>query len=432
MNNALRILPAFARSRAGNFSVSFALSAIAIMGAAGASLDYSRIYQARAGMATALDAAVMATAAALNEKDMTPEEIEENVVSFIAANMAESNPAKEVYKVSDVTVDYTTQQVTARISADVPMTMMGVLGWKVMPVSIASATQFGTNLSEVAMTFDVTGSMSGSKLSALKTAAKEGISILLDVNTPTRKRLRVSAIPYAAAVNAGPLKPYTFVQTASYTGEPPKLGDTYTASPDGCASERVGLQQFSDASPAIATVNRDSRITNCPGVSVQLLTADEALLEDAVNKLQASGTTAGQIGIQWAWYTLAPEWAAYMPVESQPGPYGTQLRKYAIIMTDGEFNTAYADVKTSQSVSSQPAKSMKYAVSLCDNMKKKGIQIFTVGFDLKEKTATDTLKQCASPAEGGVQYFYSAKTGAELIEVYKIIAQRIKTVRLLK
>jgi Flp pilus assembly protein TadG len=432
MIKALRILPVFARSPAGNFSVTFALSAIAIMGVAGASLDYSRIYQARAGMATALDAAVMATAAALNEKDMTQAEVEENVSSFIAANMAESNPAMDVYKVSDVAVDYSTQQVTARISADVPMSMMGVLGWKVMPVSIASATQFGTNLSEVAMTFDVTGSMSGAKLTALKTAAKEGIAILLDVNTPTRKRLRVSAIPYASAVNAGPLKPYTFAQNASYTGEPPKIGDKFKPSPDGCASERVGLEQFSDAGPAIATVNRDSRITGCPAVSVQLLTADEALLADAVNKLQASGTTAGQIGIQWAWYTIAPEWASYMPAESQPGPYGTQLRKYAIIMTDGEFNTAYADVKTSQSVSSQSAKSMKYAISLCDNMKKKGIQIFTVGFDLKEKTAIDTLKLCASPAEGGIQYFYSAKTGAELVEVYKIIAQRIKTVRLVK
>ena len=165
---------------------------------------------------------------------------------------------------------------------------------------------------------------------------------------------------------------------------------------------------------------------------MQLLTADQALLSSAVNKLQASGTTAGQIGIQWAWYTLAPEWAAYMPDKSKPGDYGKQLAKYAIIMTDGEFNTAYANVKTTQTVSNQPVKSMNYALSLCDNMKKKGIQIFTVGFDLKEKTATDTLKACASPAQGGVQYFYSAKTGAELIEAYKIIAQRIKTVRLVK
>jgi Flp pilus assembly protein TadG len=432
MNASFPLLPAFARNTAGNFAVTFALSAIAIMGAAGASLDYSRIYQAQAGMATALDAAVMATASALNEKDMTQDEIATYVDAFVSANMDDSNPAKPVYKISDIAIDYTTQQVSARISADVPMTLMGVLGWKLMPVSIASATQFGTNLSEVAMTFDVTGSMSGSKLASLKTAAKEGISILLEVNTPTRKRLRVSAIPYAAAVNAGPLKPYTFVQNASFKGEPPKIGDSYKPSPDGCASERVGLEQFSDASPAVATVSRDSRVSNCPAVTVQLLTADEALLSDAVNKLQASGTTAGQIGIQWAWYTIAPEWASYMPAESQPGPYGAQLRKYAIIMTDGEFNTAYADVKTNQSVSSQNLKSMTYAVSLCENMKKKGIQIFTVGFDLKEKAAIDTLKQCASPAEGGVQYFYSAKTGAELVEVYKIIAQRIKTVRLLK
>jgi Flp pilus assembly protein TadG len=157
MNTSFPLLPAFARNTAGNFAVTFALSAIAIMGAAGASLDYSRIYQAQAGMATALDAAVMATASALNEKDMTQDEIATYVDAFVSANMDDSNPAKPVYKISDIAIDYTTQQVSARISADVPMTLMGVLGWKLMPVSIASATQFGTNLSEVAMTFDVTG-----------------------------------------------------------------------------------------------------------------------------------------------------------------------------------------------------------------------------------------------------------------------------------
>ncbi len=73
---------------------------------------------------------------------------------------------------------------------------------------------------------------------------------------------------------------------------------------------------------------------------------------------------------------------------------------------------------------------MTYAKALCKNMKDAGIEIFTVGFDLKQKNAIDTLKECASPAQGGVQYFYSAKTGDELVEAYRIIAQRIKTVRL--
>jgi Flp pilus assembly protein TadG len=432
MSKHVRRVPAFSRNSSGNFTVTFALMAVALMGAAGSAIDYSRIYLSRNGMATALDSAVMAVAAELNEKDMTESEIVSYVDAFVSSNMDAGNPVAEVYKLTDIAVDYTNQQVSARISADVPMTLLGVLGWKVMPVSLASATQFGTNLSEVAMTFDVTGSMAGSKLVSLKKAANEGIGILLDVNTPTRSRLKVSVVPYAEAVNAGPLKTYVFAEPAGYTGPNPALGDTYPVAADGCSTERKGDQQFTDAGPDRSVVNRDPRLKACPGVAVQPLTASETLLSSAVDKLRASGTTAGQIGIQWAWYTISPEWAPYFPDESKPGPYGTQLRKYAIIMTDGEFNTAYAGVGARQSVSSQSAKSMEYAVNLCTEMKEAGIEVFTVGFDLKEKNAIDTLKKCASPAQGGVQYFYSAKTGDELVDAYRTIAQRIKSVRLVK
>ncbi len=431
MFNLPRNITAFARNRSGNFTVTFALSIMAVLGASGSALDYSRIYLARNGMASALDAGVMAVAAELNEKDMTKEEIETYLDAFVSSNMDAGNPVKDVYKLTDITVDYAKQHVSASISADVPLSLMRVLGWKVMPVKLASTTQFGTNLSEVAMTFDVTGSMAGNKLTSLKKAAKEGISILLDVNTPTRERLRISMVPYASSVNSGDLKQYVFNQPSGFTGPNPVYGDTYAIPADGCSTERTGTEQYTGAGPDKAAVNRDSRVTGCPGVAVEPLTTDATKLSNAIDNFKASGTTSGQIGIQWAWYTISPQWAPYLPVDSQPGAYAKELRKYAIIMTDGEFNTAYAGVPQKQSVSTQSTKSMKYAKSLCKNMKDAGIEIFTVGFDLKDKNAIDTLKECASPAQGGVQYFYSAKTGDELVEAYRIIAQRIKTVRLI-
>lgn len=431
MFNLSRRISAFASNRSGNFTMTFALSVVAVLGAAGSALDYSRIYQARNGMATALDAGVMAVAAELNEKDMTKEEIEVYLDAFVSSNMDAENPVKDGYKLTDINVDYTAQQVSARISGDVPLTLMGVLGWKFMPVAMASTTQFGTNLSEVAMTFDVTGSMSGTKLASLKNAAKEGISILLDVNTPTRERIRISMVPYASSVNAGSLKQYVFSQSSGFIGPNPVYGESYTIPADGCSTERTGTEQYTSAGPDKAAVNRDWRVSKCPGVAVEPLTSDAALLMTAIDKFSASGTTAGQIGIQWAWYTISPQWAPYLPEDSKPGAYAKELRKYAIIMTDGEFNTAYADVPQKQSVSSQSTKSMTYAKALCKNMKDEGIEIFAVGFDLKQKSAIDTLKDCASPDQGGVQYFYSATTGDELVEAYRTIAQRIKTVRLI-
>jgi hypothetical protein len=98
-------------------------------------------------------------------------------------------------------------------------------------------------------------------------------------------------------------------------------------------------------------------------------------------------------------------------------------------MTDGLFNTAFAGVPKSQNPRKQSNKSQSYALKLCENMKAKGIKVFTIGFALKDKDATETMKDCASPADDNYDYFYQADNGSELTDVYKSIARRIKTIR---
>ena len=118
-----------------------------------------------------------------------------------------------------------------------------------------------------------------------------------------------------------------------------------------------------------------------------------------------------------------------MPDGTGAAPADPKLHKYAIIMTDGEFNTAYAGV-TGTDVTNQSGTSSDDALSLCTRMKADGIEIFTIGFDLKEKSAQDTLQACASPASNGVAYFYNASTGDELNSVYQEIANMIQKLRL--
>ena len=55
------------------------------------------------------------------------------------------------------------------------------------------------------------------------------------------------------------------------------------------------------------------------------------------------GTTAGQLGTAFAWYMLSPNWADIWPADSKPAAYGTaKLRKIAVLMTDGAYNTLQA------------------------------------------------------------------------------------------
>ncbi len=78
---------------------------------------------------------------------------------------------------------------------------------------------------------------------------------------------------------------------------------------------------------------------------------------------------------------LSPKWGDVFGGDSRPAPYEAmfekkpngmpKLRKIAVLMTDGEYNTQYLN-----------ADSTTQARSICANLKQTGIEVFTVGFQL--------------------------------------------------
>jgi hypothetical protein len=198
--------------------------------------------------------------------------------------------------------------------------------------------------------------------------------------------------------------------------------------PDDCATERKGSQQFTDAGPYTAMVNRDYRLAFCPSAPLSPLSADAAALKKAVGKFSADGSTAGHIGIQWSWYMLSPKWAGVLPAASKPAAYNSKKSaKYAILMTDGEFNTAFAGVPKSDATrNAQASRSRNYAEQLCEAMKEDGIEIFTVGFMLKEAGARQVLGDCASPDHGSFKHYFETSSGVELDQAFQTIAGNIE------
>lgn len=404
------------KSTSGNVAAITAISLVAIFASVGAAIDYSRINSTRTQLAGALDSGLVATALELNRRDMSDAEAKAYLNTYMNANL-QANGFDYSVKLDDFEIDWVAEKVTATAKVDLPMTVMRVSGVDEVPVHVNAGSVFGATETEVAMTFDVTGSMSGSKIASLKSAALTGIDELLSANTNTRERLRISVVPYADAVNVGSLIQNEFEKSNN-------------SLPDGCRTERPGKFQYTDDGPDKGPPFRDSRLGFCPKPVIQPLTSDADLLENSVNQLTASGYTAGHIGIQWAWFTLSPNWAPYFPAAAAPGEYQNELNKFAVIMTDGLFNTAFSGVPQNQNVRRQNDKSTANALKLCSNMKAKGIKVFTIGFALKNKSAIETMKACATPDTSRSQYFYAAGTGSELANVYKEIAEQIKVVRL--
>lgn len=405
------------RDVGGNVAMVTAIVLPVLAGAGALAVDYSRVSSARSQMASALDSALLATAIELQARDMSDEEAKKYLQTFFDANTSLMGLDVEV-ELESISIDWDTDEVSAKVKTDLPMLMAPVVGKDNMQIVVGGSAVFGVDRTEVAMTFDITGSMSGSKLTSLKTAAKSGINKLLAGNTPSRKHVKIAVVPYADAVNSGAI-------FKSLEGNGTKL-------PDGCKTERPGKFLYTDDGPGKGPPFRDSRLGYCPDAIIQPLTADEAALEAAVNGMEANGFTAGHIGIQWAWYMISPNWGPYLPSGSEPSAYSGDVNKIAIIMTDGLFNTAFAGVPGSESPRGQAAKSQSYALKICENMREKGIKVFTIGFALKDKTATDLMKECASPSDETFEYFYQANDGTELVDVYEQIARRIKTIRVSK
>ena len=206
---------------------------------------------------------------------------------------------------------------------------------------------------------------------------------------------------------------------------------TYTLTP--CVSERLGGDAFSDAMPGAGSYAGPVYTANgscLPSSTVLPLTSNKGSLDAKIDGLSASGWTAGQIGTAWAWYAISPNWADIWPMGSEPASYSDNVMKVAVLMTDGEYNTDYRQGVQTRTVGGTPdnGSSDAQAREMCEAMKAAGITVYTVGFQLTNSTAVETMSQCAS----GESYAFLAGDGSELRQAFRDIAFRLSDLRLTK
>ncbi|WP_339913546.1 ubiquitin-activating E1 FCCH domain-containing protein [uncultured Brevundimonas sp.] len=205
-----------------------------------------------------------------------------------------------------------------------------------------------------------------------------------------------------------------------------------------CASERTGPQRYTDASPATSRVGTNYPSSQCPAAVVRPLSSDKSSIKSLINSLSVTGATAGQIGIGWGWYTVSPNFNGLWP--SQPaGPYApSQTLKAVIIMTDGEFNTAYSTGVIAQDMGLGSASNLinqnatngdpfLQGESLCTAMKAQGVVVYTVGFQITAGgNAEKMLGRCAtSPA-----HVFLPASGGDLSQAFAAIGRDITRLRI--
>lgn len=209
-------LPALSRLRTlmaserGSVYAMMAAALIPMIGMVGSGVDLGRAYMADSRLQSAVDAAVMAGVRAQQLDSATGEGSAtwNAIYDYLNANMdpdylgmTRSPP------VIDVTKQGTSITVNVSVQGSVPTSLMKIFGFTSLPIAADATAEAGETLPmavETLLVLDNTGSMAGSRITALKNAAKSFVQIVYGDNQ-TRTNFAIGMLPYNTMVNVGRL-----------------------------------------------------------------------------------------------------------------------------------------------------------------------------------------------------------------------------------
>ncbi len=469
MKNSYNVFKQYFININGAIAIAFAIMAPVVVGAAGMAVDYSQAYLVQQRLGQAIDAAALAAAAQATSQA----EVEQKVNEFFDLNY----PEEKLGITFEPEVVVNGDQITVSGYAYYTTFFLRLIGIEEINVDVQTTVQREVGGIEAALVLDVTGSMSGSKIQALRDATESFINVIFSrVTNPDY--LKVALVPYAVTVNLGSEAP-DFVNSPYVPGRP---GVGYSATEAmqwrGCVMARDYPYDTNDASTAEGgywdaywwehtaddTINNywdpfqggslnlpygqcnNRRTPNlgCPvdNPIVPLTNDQDALLEAADNIVYwCRGGTLGNIGMSWGWRVLSPE-----PPFTQGKEYENPFwRKAIIMMTDGENQLwKKPDIQTSSDYSpygyiedgvlGTTSRNVGLDVvnsrflETCEMVKSLGITVYTVTFgsSIIGKPSEQKYIDCATDETK----YYPAATNEELVEAFTEISRELSNLRI--
>ena len=463
-----RSVGAFARDRAGNIAIMFAVSLLPLTIAVGAAIDYGNGLNVKAKLQGAIDAGLLKAAtdptlvvggspacATVTSCNIQIEQAVRDATRAYYATYQGMTPT--------VSVTFSGGDVSATASIAQPTGIMKIVGKSSMAISANAEVKRGTmGGAEVALVVDTTGSMASPKIDALKTAATQFVTALL----PSGSTNKVALVPFDMYVRVGltyrnaswlsgaadssvpgpdycydsypistPGTPVWITATCTndgvssdcsywytpytYSGVPTKVCSptTVTQSWYGCVGSRTYPLDLSDAAdsanPVPAAMN-----TDC-AQPLTRLTTDATALQASINALSPYSETYIAPGLLWGWRALSPN-----PPFADGAAYGAKS-KYIVLMTDGA-NTHSASYPGHANFDVVDAN--KVTGETCTAIKATGIRIYVVAFMVTDAGIISVLQNCASAPIN----YYTASTVTDLQSAFQTIGSQITKVRLTK
>jgi Flp pilus assembly protein TadG len=373
----MKRLRKLAADRRGAVAMLAGLAAIPLLAIAGAAVDLTRLYLLHSRLVTSVDAAALSGARVINDLDRDAQiqrwfwanftrETQVGTTGFMGAEITSFN----------ISVEESDRVVRLRVRAAMPTTVLRLFGQDTLVATADHAARRQDRGMELSLVLDVTGSMAGSAMTALRDSATELVNILHGPNE-TVQNFYMAVVPYTATVNIGrgragwlvpgSLDPTAYgstvwrgcVQARHENGEdetdtPPTLAPYRPhlwASTAGRYSPNRGDNEWStwtitepnpESPPSDATQNALGNNAVGPnlgcGRAIMPLTQGRSLILTEIANLRAThrGGTMANLGLQMGWATLSPRWQGLWGTANLPLAYDTPyMDKVLVLMTDG-------------------------------------------------------------------------------------------------
>lgn len=183
---------------------------------------------------------------------------------------------------------------------------------------------------------------------------------------------------------------------------------------------------------------------SCPSGPIIPLTNDKNVIQAGISNMVADGGTLIPMGMAWGWRVLSPQepFTQGSAYENKQNP----TVKGVVLMSDGAnsigglsnhnkswyggYGYLATQVSTNRlNVTTENAANNELddrVLELCQNVKDKGIVVFTVSFELNDNDVKDMMQTCASDAEK----YFDAENATELKAAFKTIGKELGELRL--
>ena len=188
----------FCVERKGGVAVPFALTAIPLAFLSVAAMDFHRAVMVKTGLQDSLDAAALAVGRSTATSAAQIQQIGSDTLSANLKAYPDTTLNSANFVLSGQTIQASAQVTVTPLVAD-------VFGGSDLQVSASSEVVRAVNKLEVAMVLDNTGSMAGTKISMLKTAASNFVDTLAAAaaRSTDPDAVKIGLVPFSMTVNVG-------------------------------------------------------------------------------------------------------------------------------------------------------------------------------------------------------------------------------------